>query len=276
MAIKMIALDLDGTLLTSEKRVSVRTMGALRECEKRGIQIVPSTGRAMGAVPKEILELPGVCYGIFTNGASICDVKEHKSIADSCIGWEETAAAVKILREYPLYYDLYIEGEGVCEAHFLDCLEEYVLSPVNCRFIRETRITVEDFLPYLAEKRPMVQKINLVLRDKEMKVKVRKRLERSTTLTVTSSLPWNLELNAEGTTKGSGLIRLMNFLGLKRNETMACGDGENDLSMLKAAGIGAAMANGAPFLREQADCVTLSNDEDGVAVAIEKYALGLA
>lgn len=273
MAIKMIAMDLDGTLLNSEKCVSARTVDVLEECERRGIQIVPATGRALGAVPQMILELPGVRYGIFTNGASVCDVKERKNIADRCITWEEAFAAVKILREYPLFYDLYIEGNGICEAHFFDCLEEFIQSPSNRRFIRETRLTVKDILSFLSDKRPSVQKINLVLHDKESKAKVRERLEQSETLTVTSSLPWNLELNAAGTTKGSGLEFLWTYLGLNREETMAIGDGENDLSMLKAAGIGVAMENGAPFLKEQADCITLTNDMDGVAAAIEKYIL---
>ena len=273
MPIKMIALDLDGTLLNSEKCVTARTRDVLRECERRGIQIVPATGRAMSAVPQTVLELPGVRYGIFTNGASVWDRKEQKSISDSCISWETAADAVGILRQYPLFYDFYIEGNGICEEHFLENLEAFVPFPSNCRFIRETRGTVKDILAYLEEKRPGVQKINLVLQDKESKAEVRERLEQCGGLTVTSSLPWNLELNAAGTTKASGLECLRNYLGMAREETMACGDGENDLSMLKAAGIGVAMANGAPFLKEQADHVTSSNDEDGVAAAIENYAL---
>lgn len=74
MSIKLIALDLDGTLLTTDKRITARTRAAIEECEKRGIEIVPATGRAMRAVPAEILELPGVRYGIFTNGASVWGV----------------------------------------------------------------------------------------------------------------------------------------------------------------------------------------------------------
>ena len=76
--IKLVALDLDGTLLNSRKQVSPRTIDVFRECEKQGIQIVPSTGRAKHAVPEIVLTLPGVRYGIFTNGASVWDVKEGK------------------------------------------------------------------------------------------------------------------------------------------------------------------------------------------------------
>lgn len=82
---------------------------------------------------------------------------------------------------------------------------------------------------------------------------------------MTSSLPWNLELNAAGITKGSGLRNLCQYLGIEAEETMAFGDGENDWPMLEAAGIGVAMENGAPFLKERADRIAASNREEGVA-----------
>jgi len=270
----MIALDLDGTLLTTDKRISSRTRSVMEECKKRGIQIVPSTGRALGAVPGEILELPGVRYGIFTNGASVWDMAQNASIAEQCIEWQTALKTVQILRNYPLIYDMYVAGNGICERHFLSVLEDFGLSPENCRFIRETRRTVEDLTDFLKETRSPVQKMNLTFRDKAVKAEVRRALEQLEGLMVTSSLPWNLELNAAGTTKGSGLECLRLHLGLAKEETMACGDGENDLPMIKTAGIGVAMANGAPFIKAQADAVTLTNDRDGVAAAIERYALG--
>ena len=123
MSIKLIALDLDGTLHTTDKRITARTRAAIEECEKRGIEIVPATGRAMRAVPAEILELPGVRYGIFTNGASVWDIREEKSIAAQYIDWQTALKAIEILERYPMLYDLYIEGRGICEAQFLERLE---------------------------------------------------------------------------------------------------------------------------------------------------------
>ena len=90
---------------------------------------------------------------------------------------------------------------------------------------------------------------------------------------MTSSLPWNLELNAAGITKGSGLRNLCQYLGIEAEETMAFGDGENDWPMLEAAGIGVAMENGAPFLKERADRIAASNREEGVAEAIRRWVL---
>ena len=83
----------------------------------------------------------------------------------------------------------------------------------------------------------------------------------------------NLEINAPGVNKGMGLIQLGRLLGIEREEIMACGDGNNDLMMLKEVGFGVAMANGADEVKEVADYITLSNEEDGVAAAIEKFVL---
>lgn len=273
--IKLVALDLDGTLLNSEKRVSVRTVNVLKECEKQGVWIVPCTGRARHAVPTEILTLPGVRYGIFTNGASVWDLEEEKEIASGCIDWQTAWKTARILRRYPIIYDMYIGGIGVCERHFLDQLEDFGLPEYHCRFIRETRRTVVDLCDYLEESHAKVQKLNLTFRigDKATKDTVRRDLEQLPGLFVTSSLPGNLELNAAGVTKGSGLEQLSCYLGLSREETMACGDGENDLPMLLAAGLGVCMENGASFVKQKADWITLSNDADGVAEAIEQWVL---
>lgn len=274
MSIKLIALDLDGTLLTTDKRITARTRAAIEECEKRGIEIVPATGRAMRAVPAEILELPGVRYGIFTNGASVWDIREEKSIAAQYIDWQTALKAIEILERYPMLYDLYIEGRGICEAQFLERLEEFGVPPENCRIIRSSRQPVPNLIAYLKEFHPPVQKINLIFREKAVKAEVRRELSQIDALSVTSSLPWNLEVNAQGATKGGGLERLRAHLNISREETMAFGDGENDLPMLQAAGLGIAMENGADFLKKQADIITLTNDRDGVAAVIEQYALG--
>ena len=83
----------------------------------------------------------------------------------------------------------------------------------------------------------------------------------------------NLEINAEEATKGNALLWLADYLGIPREETMAFGDGENDISMLKAAGIGVAMGNASDQIKEAADEVTLTNDQDGVAAAIRNWVL---
>ena len=92
-------------------------------------------------------------------------------------------------------------------------------------------------------------------------------------LSISDSMRTNLEINAPGVNKGMGLIQLGRLHGIEREEIMACGDGTNDLMMLKEVGFGVAMANGADEVKEVADYITMSNEEDGVAAAIEKFVL---
>ena len=273
MGIRLIALDLDGTLLNEKMHVSEKTREVMEQCAQRGIEIVPATGRALPAVPEEVLSLPGVHYGIFTNGASVRDFKKEIWVAEHCLSWEETIRIIEVLRQYPVIYDMYVSGGGVSETGLLAQLEAYGIPERECAYIRETRRAVEDMAAYLRERKCPVQKMNLNFKDRETKLAVRKKLEGMPEVLVTSSLPWNLELNAAGVAKGSGLRDLCRYLGIKPEETMAFGDGENDWSMLEAAGIGVAMENGAPFLKERADRIAGSNREDGVAEAIRKWVL---
>ena len=118
------------------------------------------------------------------------------------------------------------------------------------------------------------QKINLFFKEPDLRSQIRDQLKEFTGILVTSSMPFNLEINHPDATKGNGILRLASILGLKKAQTMAFGDGENDLSMIQEAEIGVAMENGIQSLKEAADYVTLSNDEDGVAAAIEHVILG--
>ena len=119
----------------------------------------------------------------------------------------------------------------------------------------------------------MVDKVNLLFSDLDEREEIRTLLKQRTDVIVSSSLYNNLEINAIGAEKGEALLRLASILGLSREETMACGDGDNDFSMIRLAGTGVAMENGEESLKAIADYITGSNDEAGVAQAIEKLVL---
>ena len=273
MGIRLMALDLDGTLLNEKMHVSEKTRQVMEICAQQGIEIVPATGRALPAVPEEVLDLPGVHYGIFTNGAAIRDFRKNDWVSENCLSWEDTIRVIEVLRQHPVIYDMYVSEGGVSEIGLLAQLEAYGIPERECGYIRETRRAVADLEVYLRENKCPVQKMNLNFKDRETKQTVRAQLEEMPEVLVTSSLPWNLELNAAGVTKGSGLRELCHYLGIGTEESMAFGDGENDWPMLEMAGIGVAMENGAPFLKERADRIAGSNREDGVAEAIRKWVL---
>lgn len=269
--IRLIALDLDGTLLDSQKRLSVRNREILEECLRRGIHIVPTTGRTVDGIPDIIKEIPGIRYAITTNGAVIEDMEENRTLDTKLLPWKTAVELFEAVSGYHVMYDAYIDRRGVTEPRFFEHLEEYGIPPQLQGLIRATRDVYPSIIEHVKSAKKPVEKVNLFFSDMEEREIVRKLLEPREDILITSSMPFNLELNAIGATKGGGILRLAAHLGLKREQTMAIGDGENDFSMIKDAGIGVAMKNAIPALHEIADYITDTNDEDGVALAISHF-----
>ena len=273
MTVRLITLDLDGTLLTSDKRVSERNIRAVKSCIEKGIYVVPATGRTKSGLPDALREIPGVRYIISANGASVEDMETGGILVRRSIFWKDAMRIIDLVRPYPVMYDSYIEGMGKIENRFLETLGEYVKKPELIKLIRNTRTGLPDLKEFIGEHHPAVDKINVTFKEEDTRKKLRGILEAEQELSVASSVPNNLELNSKEASKGSGLKFLTEYLHLKQEETMAFGDEENDLSMIMQAGFGVAMENAVPAVKAQADFVTDSNDDDGVASAIEKFVL---
>lgn len=267
--IELIALDLDGTLLNSEKCLSQRSKEALLQCIQRGIEIVPATGRALNGIMEEIRTLPGINYIITTNGGSIADLVNAKSLNRCTLSNHKALELFEIIKKYNAMYDPYINGRGVTQPEFLDHMEQYGLPPVIQKMIRITRDPVPNIIRHVKECGQEVEKINIYLADQKEREVLRGELNTIEGIMISSSLQNNLEINALGATKGNALTWLLEYLGIDRTAVMAFGDGENDISMLETAGVGIAMANGLEEAKQAADRITLTNDEDGVAAAIE-------
>lgn len=271
MDIRLIALDLDGTLLNQEKQLSEENRAALESCIRKGIHIVPATGRSASGIPDFIRRIPGIRYGILANGARIMDFQEDVLVAEQLIGWQAACQVLTFLSRYPVCYDPYIGGKGKMEARFLNHLEQYGVPAVMREMVLATRDEVEDEIAYVKSRKAAVEKINVFTADPELRMELWEELKKNRELMITSSLEYNLEINAATATKGEGLKRLAAHLGILPRQTMAFGDGSNDISMIQAAGIGVAMANSMDSLKQQADYVTLSNEESGVAAAIRHF-----
>lgn len=273
MSIKIIALDLDGTLLNGCKRLTDRNRKALEDCIRRGIHIVPCTGRIAKGIPEEIRNIPGVRYAITVNGATIEDMETGQVLGSHLLDKEIALEVMELARQYHVMYDAYLAGQGISEARFYDHLEEYGLSRGMMEMVRHTRKVVPDILDHVRQWDGQVDKVNMFFVDQEERAQVREILNRRSDVLVSSSLKSNLEINALGASKGAALMALADHLGIAHEDTMACGDGSNDLSMIRAAGLGVAMANAEEEVLAAADYVTESNEESGVAQAIEKWVL---
>lgn len=273
--IGIIALDLDGTLLDSNKKLSEKNYAALQKAAEAGIEIVPTTGRFYGALPESIKNLPFLHYAITINGAQAVDVRSGEVIYSAELPWQQTVELMELFDTLPVIYDCYQENEAYMPAAQKALINEIAPDKHYIKMLHELRQPVEDLKSYISEKKKGVQKVQFFTKDIALRDKLLNELpQKYDDLSVTCSLVNNLEINQIHANKGEALAALARYLNLPETATMSFGDGLNDISMLKSAGIGVAMANAQQACKDVADYVTLSNDEDGVAAAIEKFCFG--
>lgn len=276
MAIKLIALDLDGTLLVDHLYVSEENHRALAEARAQGAEIVIASGRPLYNISADLFRELGVNYAITANGACVYRLSDNEMIyADPM----ESAAAQEIM-------DL-CESMPVMACAFLDdfalisksksAMIDYPRVPEGYRiFLRRSSHIEENAAAYLRESGKAVYKIGINFNNftddpEAYYVPLRQRIEADPRFVPVDGGGRNIEITMAGVSKGKALHWLAAHLGVDISETMACGDTENDMEMLKAAGIGVAMENAEPHVKAAADFVTKSCEEDGVAYAIRKF-----
>ena len=270
--IRLIALDLDGTLLDSEKRLSDENAYELERAAKAGIEIVPATGRFYRGMPELIRDLPYVRYVISVNGAEVWDAKEGKAVCGSELSAARAVAVMERLDTLPVIYDCYQDGWGWMTKEFYDHAAEFAANRHSLDMILRLRTPVPELKARLLKLGRGVQKVQAFFQDMDLRAEMLKKLpEEFPDMTVTTSIPNNVEFNSLRATKGNALTELAAALGMDISQTMAFGDDFNDISMLQAAGIGVAMENAAQEVKEAADHVTGDCDHSGVAEAVRKF-----
>lgn len=271
--IRMVGFDLDGTLLTTDKKLTEYTKEVLCQAAEKGVVILPVTGRPFSGLPKEVIDMEEVRYAVTSNGARIVDVKGGETLFEKALNREKAGKILDILGEYDTLREIYYNGTGYADAEKLNNISHYVTSPAMADYICNTRIPVENVMDkFQAEKRDL-DKVQGLFAVAEQRFEAWRKIEEQVDAEVTGALNNNVEVMEKGINKGKAITFMAEKLGIPVEEVMAFGDGANDIAMIEAAGIGVAMANGIPEIREAADIVAVSNDEDGVAKIIEEYIL---
>lgn len=272
--IKLVGFDLDGTLLNSDKVLTERTKKALTDAVAQGIVIVPVTGRTLAGVPKELMEFPGVRYVITANGARIVDAVTGETVIEELLSREKCGIILEIFEKYDTLKEIYYDGVGYADRESLENIVRYQPDEAMGKYICATRRPIESTrAKYEAEEKGM-DKIQALFSNIEDKEKARLEvLAAVSDVEVTGAVLNNVEVNAKGIHKGNALVKLGEVLDIRMEEIMAFGDGNNDIQMLEAVGVGVAMANSVPEVLAVADMVAPSNNEDGVAKIIEEYVL---
>ena len=278
--IKIIALDLDGTLLDSEKRLSEVNRVALARAAGKGVLIVPTTGRFFGMMPPAVRDLPFVRYAITINGAQVYDRETDTAIVRDEIPLDMALQVMETLDRYDVIYDCYRQNWGWMTAALQEKAADYATNEHYLKMVREFRKPVPELKAHLRETAADgdVQKVMLFATNRERSTAIdclRKLSDelaaRFPEIKVTASTWNNIELNIKSAHKGNALRRFAEHLGFGLENCMAFGDGMNDFTMVEAAGLGIAMANAEPEVKRVAKDVVPSNDEDGVAKGIDKW-----
>lgn len=271
--IRLVALDLDGTLLDDRKQISPRALAAFDEAAKRGIVIAVASGRPLAAMPEILTGRAYVRYYILLNGSLVWDAMKKENLRVVGIGSEDAQAVMDELDRTEELYSCAVNGVYCMDSALYDKIEEYIPSygPL-LRIMKETRRSVPHMREWLRQDQSaVVLHISAEFRDLTLRAATMERLKtRFPRLNVVASTPRNIEINAGEAGKGEALRFLSERLAIRREEVMAFGDSLNDISMLRYAGVGVAMGNAAPEVKAAADRMTAANTEDGVARELER------
>lgn len=240
--IKLIALDMDGTLLTSEEKVTERTRKAIKQAMEKGVYVVISTGRWLTSCYPyaESLELDS--YLVTSNGGEIWTM-EKKLIERHTIEPEMMEKMWALGNQYEMGCWM-VATDSVWRGE----------RPNDFNSHKWLKIGFDSHYPANLEK--LIQDLSYY-----------------DELELTNSQPQNLEVNPKGVHKGSALSKVCEKLGITMDEVMSAGDSLNDMKMIQQTGLGIAMGNAQEAIKKAADFETDTNDQDGVAKAIERFVL---
>ena len=270
--IRIIALDLDGTLLNSNKELTERSYRALEEAARRGIEIVPTTGRFYNAMPQVIRDLPFVNYAITINGAQVANIHTGEVLYRAEIPWQRAVELMTFLDTLPVVYDCFMDNAAFMTTALQERIDEHTDDPHYRKMVRQLRQGVPELKSFITQRQQDIQKSQFFTMDMELRSRMMREIpQRFPDLIATAALKHNVELNDVRANKGAAVLALAEHLGYGAENIMSFGDGLNDLSMIEAAGLGVAMANAFDEVKAVANYITDDCDHDGVAAAIEKF-----
>jgi len=262
--IRLIATDLDNTLLDKDGKVPPETVAALAEAEKKGVVVTVATGRSFASA-RGVAEMIGgnglaICY----NGSQIRRLADGAVLYSGCVDKDVQQAIIEFVHERGLYLQMYDNDEIVVETLRLDKHNDPDLHFASHR-------EVGDFL-----QEPLFDTPKMMIAANPAEVPVlQAELEEmfAGRIFCAQSEPHLIEIMPAAVNKGTALAALCQEFGIRREEVMALGDNTNDMHLLQAAGLAVAVANAVPRLQEYADYVCKGERSEGFREAIEKFIL---
>ncbi len=269
MGYKLIAIDMDGTLLNKEKKVTDKTKEAIKRAQALGIYIVITTGRIYSDIPfyKDYIGIEAPV--IASNGALIMD--GDKTIYKQNISKETNSFLIAISKKFNLKFMLHTHDTLYCYGIRLTLFWKVILRLTGNKNIKIQRLkSYVEVNNLIVNKEKEIIKFEIISLNKNKLELFKEEVIRNKDIEVASSSENNIEVTNKGVSKGNALKFLSDYLKIKKEEIIAIGDSENDISMIRYAGFGVAMGNAIEKVKSEAKYITRTNEEDGVATAIEE------
>ncbi len=270
---QLVATDLDGTLLKSDKTISQETKELLYRINEQGIWFVPSTGRTHAELPEIVRGLPFLRYAITCNGGGVYDYQKNCYIFNFTIEKNIAERVIEAIKKLPVYPTMVCEGARFIQADERGKVPEFVKKSAAAGIVEKATVS-QDLVMSLHSSGREVQKFMLYPFGPERTEEVLKALQSEfPELFITTSGPLFVEVNAAGIDKGKTLKLLCEKLGIPIKKTIAFGDAANDIAMLKMAGYAVVPENGSDEVKAFADTICESCDEDGFRKELERQGM---
>ncbi len=283
---KLVAIDLDGTMLNQYGIITEETKDVIKKVQEKGTEVMIASGRAITSVKRFSKEINSQKYFISGNGAVTYDIENNNILYENILKKQKALQIIKICEENSIYYNVYTENGIIAKNLNYNTLYYYKDNLTKPDENRTHINIVENVYDYIDEKNEKILKIMICDEHKSVFNSIVRKLKEIPDIEVLEVSHMSRKLIKQGTEeialeyfytevtakdvdKWNALEELIKLMNIQKEEVITIGDNANDLKMIKNAGLGIAMGESAPYVKQSADIITLSNEENGVAKALK-------
>lgn len=273
MSYKLVAIDMDGTLLNRNNEISETNKNILKVITEMGIQVVISTGRLFTSARYYAKKLGLITPIIACNGAYVCEYHRNNVLYERPLKTMDIKNVIELLENNNMYYHFYDNENFYTKELKYNSLKYYNWNKKQKKGDKINIEVLKNPLEFIIDEKPTVYKIVVMDKNSDKLNYISKKLINNRNIEVVSSMTKSFDIMDKGVSKGETLRELCKIFSINSDEVIAIGDNHNDISMIKYAKTGIAMGNGEKEVKEMADIVTDTNDNDGVGKALKELIL---
>ena len=284
---KLVAIDLDGTMLNQYGIITEKTKKAISKAQEKGVEVMIASGRAITSVKRFSKEINSNKYFISGNGAITYDIKNNKVLYENILSKTKALKIIKICEENSIYYNVYTENGIIAKNLSYNTLYYYKDNLTKPDENRTHINIVENVYDYFEQREEKILKIMICDEHKTVFNSIVRKLKELSEIEVlevshmsrkiikqgTDEIAleyFYTEVSAKDVDKWNALEEIIGLMNISKEEVVTIGDNANDLKMITNAGLGVAMGESAPYVKQSADIIAPTNDEDGVAIILNK------